>query len=408
LHTPLNEIYDVLVATGDLLKRDSHGYLAQALDSMALASPLPRPILDFCYGNLWRMFERTKLEFQVDKEVGGADVIDGWREIMRPDGRAAYVRAFAPRLIHVVAGNTPEVAAMSIVMGALSKGVHLLKLPSNDLYTATAILRTMAAVAPGHPVVQSFSTAYWRGGDEKIESALFRPQYFDKVVAWGGEATIRSVGRYIGPGLELVGFDPKTSISMVGREAFAQQVDLHEVAAAAAHDVTLYNQSACVCSRFIFIEADDAQADRFCAELARELNVDRDIATAIGPKTPADLREQIDVLKLMTPDYRVWGGYDGQGVVIRSHEPVDFHPDGKVINVVITPSLAAAVCHANVATQTVGVYPSSRKKELRDALAGAGVQRIVELGATMRGCRGLPHDGFYPLHRLMRWVKEED
>jgi hypothetical protein len=37
---------------------------------------------------------------------------------------------------------------VSIVRGALTKGVHLLKLPSNDLFSATAILRAMAAVAP--------------------------------------------------------------------------------------------------------------------------------------------------------------------------------------------------------------------------------------------------------------------
>ena len=74
----------------------------------------------------------------------------------------------------------------------------------------------------------------------------------------------------------------------------------------------------------------------------------------------------------MQPHYRVWGGYEGRGLVIRSEEPVDFHPDGRVVNVVPVDSLAAAVHRANVATQTVGVYPPSRKAELRDALAAAG------------------------------------
>jgi hypothetical protein len=39
------------------------------------------------------------------------------------------------------------------VRGALTKGVNLLKLPSNDLFTATAVLHAMAAVAPDRPIV---------------------------------------------------------------------------------------------------------------------------------------------------------------------------------------------------------------------------------------------------------------
>ena len=31
-----------------------------------------------------------------------------------------------------------------------------------------------------------------RGGDAKVEGLLFRPQFFDKLVAWGGDAAIRS------------------------------------------------------------------------------------------------------------------------------------------------------------------------------------------------------------------------
>ena len=126
-------------------------------------------------------------------------MLDGWKEIPDLQGRVRRVRAFPPRLVHVLAGNAPGVTGGTIARGALSKGVHLLKLPSNDLFSATAILRAMAAEAPGHPVTRSFSAAYWRGGDAKVEGLLFRPQFFDKLVAWGGDSTIRSAREYIGP-----------------------------------------------------------------------------------------------------------------------------------------------------------------------------------------------------------------
>lgn len=404
----LAEILDVLEATGARLQRDPDGLLAQALEFSVRTSPLPRDVLERCYAGLGRAFNRASLQFQVDQELGGADVVDGWRDVCgTPSGRSHRMRAFPPRLVHVIAGNAPGVAAMSVVRGALTKGVHLLKLPSNDLHTATAILRTMAAVAPGHPLARSFSAAYWRGGDAKVEGLLMRPQFFDKVVAWGGESTIRSVKQYIGPGFELVAFDPKTSISLIGREAFESDAVLADVADRAAADATIMNQQACASSRVQYVEGTLQQIDRYCARLQARLGVQRETTSATGSPLAGELRDEIDGLRGMEPHYRVWGGYEGRGLVIRSEEPVDFHPDGRVVNVVPVASLADAVAHANVATQTVGVYPPARKAGLRDALAAAGVQRIVELGRAIAFEPGLSHDGFLPLARFVRWVNDE-
>ncbi len=404
---PIAEIIDLLVATGERLRADPDGLLAEALDHMALTSPLPRRILGFSYEQLWRHFERASLEFQLREELGGAEAVDGWRAVDLPSGRRVRVRAFPPRLVHVLAGNAPGVATLSIARGALTKGVHLLKLPSNDLFTATAVLRTMAAVAPDHPVVRSFSAAYWRGGDETIESVLYRPQFFDKLVAWGGEQTIRSALRFIGPGFELVSFDPKTSISLVGREAFASEATLAEAATAAAVDVTLLDQAACASSRYQFVEGGIDEADRFADALLPELGVERPMSSAVGAPITGDLRDEIDVLRSMEPYYRVLGGYEGEGLVIRSDEPVEFHPEAKIVNVVPVAHLTDAARYANVATQTVGVYPGHRKAEVRDGLASAGVQRVVKLGDAAMVEAGVPHDGFSPLQRFVRWVNDE-
>lgn len=406
--TPVSEIIDVLEQTGQWLKADPQGLVAEALEHSLKTGTLPRNIMEFSYENIGAPFNRAGLEFQLRTELGGADVIDGWRLVDdAPSGRPTRVRAFPPRLIHIVAGNAPGVSALTVVRGALTKGVHLLKLPSNDLFTAPAILRGMASVAPGHPLTRSFSAAYWRGGDEQVESALFRPQYFDKVVAWGGDSAIRSVSKYIGPGFELVSFDPKTSVSFIGREVFASQQVLETVADRAAFDATLMNQQACASSRFQFIEGTTEQVDRYCALLQQRMNVERPTASAIGPRVPGGLRDEIDGLRMLAPAYRVWGGYGGEGLVIRSEDPVDFHPDGKIVNVVQVNDLRDAIRHVNIATQTVGVYPPERKALLRDALASAGVQRVVNIGGSAGIEAGLPHDGFNPLQRFVRWINDE-
>lgn len=109
-----------------------------------------------------------------------------------------------------------------------------------------------------------------------------------------------NVIKYLGPGFQLVSFDPKTTISMVGREAFAFEETLE-------------------------LAADLAASDRFCGRLHERIT---DRAAASGDARPldADLREQIDTLMMLDDEFRVWGTTDGTGLVIRSDEPVDFHP----------------------------------------------------------------------------------
>jgi hypothetical protein len=406
----LAEIIDFLAAVGARMQLDHNEYLQQALEASVACSALGPRILTQAYRGLAHIFDPESLWFQVDREVG-RDVLDGWKEVPDLDGRVRRIRAFPPRLVHVLAGNAPGVTGGSIARGALSKGVHLLKLPSNDLFTGTAILRTMADVDADHPVTRSFSCVYWRGGDPEVEGALFRAQYFDRLVAWGGDAAIRSAIQYMAPGFDLVSFDPKVSISMLGREALVSPDAMRESAAAAATDATLYNQEVCAASRFIYAEesteAEEDQLAHWCALLAGELAVEREWADAVVTNLPSEIKAEVDVLRTMTPLYQVFGADDGSGLVILSDEPVDFHPSAKTVNVVRVPSLHDALEYVNVATQTIGIYPKSRAAELRDPLAARGMQRLVPLGEVIQVASGFPHDGFMPLHRFVKWLVDD-
>jgi hypothetical protein len=406
--TPIAEVMDVLVELGKWIARDPDGLVVEALDHAVLTSPLPRAVLERSYAQLAPMFRKEEFEYQIERELGGTDILDGWREMPTPpSGRTHSVRAYPPRIVHIMAGNAAGAAGLTVIWSALTKGVHLLKLPSNDLHTAPMLLRGLAAVAPGHPTTRSFSAAYWRGGDEKVESMLYRPQFFDKLAAWGGESTLRSAKNYVGPGFELVAFDPKTSISMIGNEVFVDEETLDTVCDRAATDATLVEQQACSSSRFQFVEGSEEQVDRYCAVLREKMGIERMFSTSEGRPLASHIRAEVEGLRGMDDFYRIWGDYAGAGIVIRSEDPVEFHPDGRVVNVVRVDDLRDAMPHVNLATQTVGVYPPSRKAELRDILGNAGVQRVVDIGNAMNLERGLPHDGFYPLMRFMRWVNDE-
>lgn len=403
----LAEILDFLAASGEAMKRDENGHLREAVDRISATNVLPRVLIEDGVRMAAEYLDKERLLEYAERNLGDARLLDEWRPSTDSTGRRSFTRAFPPRLIHVLPGNSPVVSVQSIALGAMVKGINLFKMGSSDPFMAVAMLRTMMEVDPNHPVPRSMSAVYWRGGDEATERTLYRPQYFDKIVAWGGGDAINNVVKYLGPGFQLVSFDPKTSISMIGREAFESDAILDDVATRAAHDVGMLNQEACVCSRVLFVEGDRSQVNRFCERLQRKL-ADRNAHGGKAPPLPRDLAEEIEALRSMDDDFGVWGVPDGSGLVVRSDEPVDFHPINKTANVVQVRSLQDALRWVNVATQTVGVFPPPRQVELRNGLASGGAQRIVRLGDAGGQSVGAPHDAMYIMHRFVHWIVHED
>jgi len=407
LNVPLAEIIDFLVETGQRLTDPNNPFMQACIERMSRTHILPRTVLENQVKGAAMYLDKRLLNTVVEQNFANPKALDGWVPHQDYTGRRSFVRAFAPRLVHVLPGNSPGVAVKSIAQGALVKAINLFKMSSSDPFTTVAILRTMADIDPNHAIVKSMSAVYWRGGDAAVERVLYRPQYFDKIVAWGGGDAIDNVIQYLGPGLQLVSFDPKTSISMVGKEAFASDETLDVAADLASADVMVLNQEACVASRFIYVEGGRIEVDRFCQRLHERI-VERAAASGDIRPLEIELREQIETLMMMDDDYHVWGRADGRGCVIRSDEPVEFHPINKTANVVCVPSLDEAVKYINVATQTVGFYPFGRMADYRDRLASSGAQRIVRLGEAGPSTIGNPHDAMYPLHRFVHWMAHED
>jgi hypothetical protein len=403
----VSEIIDFLVETGHALALDRNPHLQACVDMLAATNPLPRRIVENLYREAPRLLSRASLESTIKSNFGGPAALDGWVTRTDERGNRGHLRAFPPRMVHMLAGNAPAGCIASIAQGALVKAVNLFKMPSSDPFTTVAVLRTMAEIDPDHPVVRSMSAVYWQGGDTTIESTLYRPQFFDRIVAWGGGPAILNVIKYLGPGIQLVSFDPKSSISLVGREVFASPETVAEVAERVAEDTTVYNQEACLASRFVFIEGEREQVEGFCAALADRLAVDRTFASAQAPPPPPDLRDEVEIMVTMG-DLAMWGGFDGRGLVVLSDQPVDFHPTNKTSNVVMVPSLKDALGYVTVATQTVGVYPWHRKAELRDALASAGAQRACRVGTANMHVPGGPHDAMFALQRFVHWMGDDD
>lgn len=411
----LDDILDYLEELAPRLEFDRNPYLQEAFEAARLTSDNTPSLIQTAYRSVSGIFSRDTIREALEQNIG-IDCLEGWRSVKLLDGREIAVRAFGARAVHIIAGNSPVVAALTVMRNAVLRSDAIIKSPSNDPVTALAIARTMIDMAPDHPVTKHLSVAYWKGGDETIERKLYHPRHVEKIVAWGGLASVKHVTKYVQPGLELVALDPKRSASIIGAEALKDDATRRDVARRLATDIGASNQNGCVSARVVYVlSATDEKAVETLNEFGQAvydalLALPETISTK--PKImDAELRQHLKTARLNDEWYNVIGGKEDEGAVIVSQipEPVEFAPQlaCRVANLVPVDSLSEVFAAVDSFTQTVGIYPDSLKKMLRDKLPLYGAQRLTSLGYAVVTTMAGPWDAIEPMRRLCKWIIDE-
>ena len=409
-----DQILDYLEALGERLTFAGNPHMQAAYELSARVSGLGEDILRHTYETVGHIFQREMVREIVERTVG-IPYLEGWVQTPLANGAVAAVRAFGARSVHVVAGNVPTVSALSIIRNAVTRSDAILKTPSNDPLTAAAIARTMVDMAPDHPITRHLSIAYWKGGDPAVEEALYQPRYIEKIIAWGGLASIQHIKKYIQPGIDLITLDPKLSSTIIGRQAFKDETAMLAAADRVALDIGMFNQEGCLNARVIYAETGTdergiATLNRFGSLVFDAIQaLPSHVSSAARALDPA-LAEEIESLRLGSQWHKVIGG-DRRGAVIVSQidEPVEFARmlANRVANLVPIDELETAIKAVNAYTQTIGIYPDNLKTELRDRLAFHGAQRLVSLGYAGNPVFAGPQDAMEPLRRMCRWIIDE-
>ncbi|OAP33587.1 MULTISPECIES: acyl-CoA reductase [unclassified Sphingobium] len=415
----LEDIYDFLHELGDRLDLDTNPYWREAFEVSCHASNLSRPVMEHCYRTCPTMLHRGHVRDVVENRIG-SQYLEGWVPSKLADGRLINVRAVGSRSVHIIAGNVPVVSIATVLRSAITRNDAIIKAPSNDPLSANAIARTMIDMAPDHPLTKHLTVAYWKGGDEEVESMVYQPQNVEKIVAWGGYSSIRHISKYLGPGLDLITLDPKNSTTLIGKEALADEETMKEVATRLAADVGGWDQEACVNARVMFLESGtDAvgigKANRF-GRYVFEAMQNLPKTTSGGPvKFDAELKSEIQSIMPLKDFYNVITDPDriektGAIIVSQMDEQVDFPKllYGRVGNIVPLDNIEDAIASFSSATQTVGIFPDSLRAKLRDRAALMGGQMFVPIGYAIAGTMATPQDGIEAERRMCRWVVDSN
>jgi hypothetical protein len=404
------EIVAYLDELGQALELGRNAHLTEALELSEHFSDMTAPLVRSSFERLPALFAPDAVRELADATVG-IPYLEGWVERTMGDGRRAAVRAFGARTAHIIAGNSPLIAGLSVIRNAICRSDAIIKTPSNDPLTALAIARTMGEIAPDHPLTRHISVAYWKGGDAAFEERLYQPVNIEKIIAWGGFAAVTHVLRYVQPGLELIALDPKRSATIIGPEAFASDEALADVALRTATDIGALNQLGCINARVVYVAAAVEQVNRLGEAIYEQLQLLPEQLSTKAKWFDPELKADIDALRASPDWYRVIGGADGEGAVIVSQldEPVAFHRSlsGRVANIVPIADPLDALRAINAYTQTVGVYPESLKQTLREVAPLHGAQRLVSLGYAADPSVALPQDAIEPVRRMVKWIVDE-
>ncbi len=408
------EILDYLKELGERLAPKINAHIRTAIEIAAATTGHSPEMLNYMYGNMPRILRPDFVKEAVEQMIG-VRFLDGWVSTKLSD-RTTDVRAFGARSVHINAGNGAVITLQGVMMNAVLRSDAIMKNPSNDPYTGTAIALTMIEMAPRHPLTKHLTVAYWKGGDSAFEKRLFRPNHVEKIVAWGGFASMQHIRGYLGPGMDLIALDPKISGSIIGKEVFESADSMRLVAEKLAKDVGYFNQEGCISSRIAYVESGTDEGGIRNLNRLGEMVFDavQELPSSLSSAHPAFdpiLKEEMSAIRF-SDAYKIVGGQASEGAVIisQTNEVVDFSERlaCRVVNLVPVDRIAEAVARVSIHTSAIGIYPDSLKRKIRDECALRGAQRLTSLGfATAEGA-AQPHDAIEQLRRMARWIVVEN
>lgn len=216
---------------------------------------------------------------------------------------------------HVIAGNTPLLAWVSLLRALLMRTASAVKLPSGAAGAwGHLFFRSLADVSP--VLASCIELLDWPGGTPALDAALCGN--VDLVIANGGNETIRAL-RVLTPATTLfLGYGHAVSFGLT-----LAGVDLQTAAQGFARDVLLYGGDGCLSVKVIFVQGSLARAAEF-AECLSVAMTDFGRYNGASQPTPADRQARRDtkLLAALRPGAMCFAAGENECAVVLWPEPV--------------------------------------------------------------------------------------
>lgn len=393
----VNEVLSFLDEVGKRW-RDKNYYLRrEAIDIAEKITGYHRNQLELIFDLISQSLTEKNLRATLRAELGSEHVLDEW--IRREHSE---VRAF-PRgkILHILAGNVPEVGILSLTRGILSKNANILKLSSKDPISTLYFVLSLRDVDPDHPVTLTTSVLYWEKNNIEVEDLL---PAVDGICVWGGRGALEYARRKSRPGQIIIEFGPKKSVQFIEKDTLKNKQRLKKIAEKSAHDILLHDQRACNSPFVIFVEGNSSSFCELLSEALEEGNrklprgfMDPELMSMIS-----ELRQVSTILgdKVMYSSYN-WTVIQTKDIGRALEYSI---PSSRIVYVVEVHDLKKAAQYINPSIMVVAFSSISKLREMRDILSRKGVERLTEIGKMGNPEIGFTSGWVYPISLLVKWI----
>lgn len=364
--------------------------------------------------NFFRQFTPGNFQALLAQELGDARRLDRFVA----DGGGANRLALAVGsefLVHIAAGNIPNPALMSMVLGLLTRSAQFVKCAHGAEFLPRLFAHSLYEADP--KLGACLEIAGWRGGQAELEAALFAEA--DCVTATGSDETLASIRARLPVKTRFLGYGHRVSFGFVAHEVLTGSY-AGKIVSRAADDVVAWNQLGCLSPHVIYVQTGgEMSPERFAEMLADEL--ERREQTEPRGELPAERaasiasrRDIYAVRAAHSPETtRHWCSNSSTAwtVVYESDARFQLSCLNRFIYVKPVRDLAEALQYAETVrgqVSTVGLgVPEHRMEELAMQLARCGVTRVCPLGGMQNPPLTWRHDGRPALGDLVTWTDLE-
>jgi hypothetical protein len=337
----------------------------------------------------------------LDCELGNRRALDEF--CLR--GRS-HSKAVGPRLMaHLLAGNVPAPAIISICCGVLLRAGNLVRPSSHDPVFPALFVESLREVDAD--LADLVAVLNW--DKELTQPALSSA---DAVIAYGDDRTIETLRTLTPPGAIFLAYGHRLSLGVIAKEAMTSE-NLPALVEAAAFDASVYDQQGCLSPHLYYVEEGGELGPRkFAAALAEAMEayrvkVPRGALSTEEAAVAMQVRQAYEFRGASDRRVAVWAGTDW--TVIYEDDP-SFTPSCLNRTIFVKPTDGFQRVLDNVQRlagkiSTVGLAPmTERAMAFAGDLARLGVHRVCPIGQMQRPPLSWHHDGHPNLADLVRWT----
>ncbi len=360
----------------------------------------------------FKTFTAENLHALIAQDLGHIERLDRFSTDRASDTQAL---ARGPELlVHITAGNIPNPAIFSIVLGFLTRSAQMVKCARGTSLLPRLFAHSIYEVEP--KMASCLEIAEWPGGTDPLEQALFAEA--DCVTCTGSDETLAIVQKKLPPRVRFLGYGHRVSFGYVTGDALTR-FELPKTVLRAVADLGAWNQLGCLSPHLFYVEHGGAVgAEKFAELIAEELAKQE----AIEPRGPlateaaaviASRRSFYEMRAAATNDTKLWRseGSTAWTVVYEADPQFQLSCLNRFIYVKPVSDAAEAMRQAESVrgkVSTVGLAATGdRARELATQFARRGVTRLCPLGAMQQPPLTWRHDGRPALGDLVTWTDWE-